>query len=304
MAPNPKGMGEIFIMRMKRKGGIALPLAGSRVTATVAVALVLILLGAVAVGGVMARSAADGLRSRLGFTVIMSPDASEEMTAGVRRAIEGGNYAARVEYSSPEQVLARWNASMGEGDDVFDGFNPFLPEIEVSVKSDYASPESLNALATGTGRLPGVHKVKLQTDLVKSINETVRKLSLALIVVAVVLALISMALVNNTVRLSIYSRRFLIHTMRLVGATEGFIRRPFVVSSLIIGAIAGAIAVAVVCAALFYLAQNSPAVAALTDRFEIAWVCAGIFLAGVLFCGLSAAVSVTRYLRTAYDDMF
>lgn len=292
---------------MKRTRRESLPLSGSRLTATVSVAMVLILLGIVALAGVGARNASEDLRSRIGFTVIMSPESTADQIGSVKRLLESSRYARAVHYSDADAVLARWNVSMDEdggGDDVLSGFNPFLPEFEVAVKSDFSSEASLNKIAREISGVAGVHDVKLQGDLAKSINATVRSLSLVLIIVAGVLTLISFVLVNNTVRLSIYSRRFLIHTMMLVGATRGFIRRPFVVSGILIGVVAGLVSVLILGGGLYYAGERMAMMKSAVSVGQAAGVLGGVFCVGIVLCVISSFISTNRYLQLDYDELF
>lgn len=292
---------------MKSNKKHSLPVLGSQFTATVSVALVLLILGVVALMGIAAKNTGDDIRSRIGFVVIMSENATDADIAALKKRWSAAPYVAAVNYASADDVLARWNEAMSsEGDSITAllGVNPFFPEFEVAVKSRYADVDSLEKIVAPLRNLKCVSEVKMQGDMVRSINATVSSLTLILSAVALALLLISFVLINNTVRLTVYARRFSIHTMKLVGATAAFIRRPFIITNVIQGIVAAFLAVVVLAGLLFYVGTVEPRITATVDWQEASWAFAGLFVAGVLICTLSALLSTNRYLRLGYDDMF
>lgn len=292
---------------MKNTKRKSLPILGSQFTATVSVALVLLILGVIALMGIAAKNAGDDIRSRIGFVVIMDENATDTQTAALKSLWSSAHYVAQVKYSSADEVLERWNSSMAqEGDSITHllGINPFFAEFEIAVRSEYSSMDSLEKIVAPIRKLEGVGEVKMQGDMVRSINATVNSLAIILTFVAAALLLISFVLINNTVRLTVYARRFSIHTMKLVGATAGFIRRPFILSNIANGIVAGVIAVAVLCGALFYAGTVEPEISRMIEWREAAAVFAGVCVIGVIICTLSALFATNRYLRLGYDDMF
>ena len=281
---------------------------GSRITATVSVALVLLVVGVAAMLGIAAHSAGEDIRSRIGFVVVMDENATPAQTAALQKRFAEAPYVNTVHYSSADEVLARWNATMASGpeDDIQTmlGVNPFLPEFEVAVKSRYSGEAALAKITEPLRRLPGVGEVRTQGDLARSINATVNSLTVIFLIVAAALLLISFVLINNTVRLTVYSRRFSIYTMKLVGATAGFIRRPFIIANLLSGVIAGCVAIAVLCGAYFYACTLEPAIEGVLSFHQSAWVFTGLFLLGILICTASALFATNRYLRLGYDRLF
>ena len=172
------------------------------------------------------------------------------------------------------------------------------------MKPEYASVDSIEVLVERFGSVDGVHEVVTESAVIEGVDSMLKRVGAVLLIVAAILLAVSVALINNTISLSIYARRFVIHTMKLVGATGGFIRRPFVKAGVIMGVLAGALASCVVCGIQgyvrtveidFLLAMPWPAVAA---------VCAGLVVLGVIICGLSAVFATNRYLRLSYDKMF
>ncbi|MDE5687840.1 MAG: permease-like cell division protein FtsX [Paramuribaculum sp.] len=292
---------------MRKNNRHSIPLLSSQLTATVSVALVLLILGVMALLGVAAKNAADDIRSRIGFVVIMTEDADAAATQALKKTLEAAPYTAAVNYSSADDVLRKWNESMDAGADSVNallGINPFLPEFEVAVKSEYASADSLSRIVKALRPVSCISDIKMQADMVSSINATIRSLGIVLLCVATALLMISFVLINNTVRLTVYARRFSIHTMKLVGATASFIRRPFIVSNMLNGIVAAFIATAILCGALFYAGTARTEITQFISWSEAAWIFAGLFAAGIIICTLAAFFAANRYLRLGYDDMF
>ena len=281
------------------KRGRGIPVRSTQLTATVSVALVLVILGLTALLGLAARSVSHDIRQQVGFVVVMADGTSESQVASMRNYWRKAPYVANVRYSSAEEVMARWQELAGDDgpEKALLGVNPFSPEFEVSVTAAYSNPDSLKAVTDAVRRLPGVGDVQLHSDLIKAVNNTMHSLTLVLLIV-------SFVLINNTVRLTIYSRRFLIHTMKLVGATPGFIRRPFVVSNILQGLIAAAVASTVLGGLLWYLTTVDPEVMRAVGVDGLIAVLAALFVLGAAICGLSALLSANKYLRADYDEMF
>lgn len=290
--------------RLQRGRGI--PVRSTQLTATVSVALVLIILGLTALLALAARSVSSDIRQQVGFVVVMAEDASEAQVAAMQRYWKAAPYVAGVRFSSADDVMARWKELAGDDgtDKALLGVNPFSPEFEVSVIGAYCNPDSLKAVTDPLKSMAGVGEIQLHSDLIKAVNNAMRSLTLVLLIVAGCLLIISFVLINNTVRLTIYARRFLIHTMKLVGATPGFIRRPFVVCNVLQGIVAATVAVVVLGGLLLYLATVDPEVirAVGLEGTAIVFVC--LFVLGAAICGLSALLSANKYLKADYDEMF
>lgn len=276
----------------------------SDVTSTISVALVLVLIGVTAFLALAGRSMANDLKENMGFSIVLTSDATEQQTAELDRKFKTAPYAARATYISKEDALAQWQHDTGENLIETFGVNPLSAEFQVNVKAGYSNVASLKQIGAELKKLPYVEKVELYETEVENANENIRTISIALLALAVLLAIISFALINNTVRLTIYSRRFLIHTMKLVGAKAGFIRLPFVVQNMINGCIA-AVAACLIFTGLYFLARNFDRT--LVDIFtpqEIAAVFAGLIVLGVAICGTAAFFAANKYIRLSYDDLF
>lgn len=291
---------------MEKSRSHVVPVLSTQVTAIVSVALVLIILGIVGLFGIAARAVSHDIRQQVGFQVMLADNVSEARIAELKDYWSKAPYVATLRYASADDVLNRWKELGGDDDSEVEllGINPFAPEFEIGVTPEYAEESRLNVLAAQVAKMPGVTDVSLHTEVVKSINKTMKSVALVLFVVAGALLLISFVLINNTVRLTVYARRFTIHTMKLVGATAGFIRRPFIWASVVNGVIAGVIAMAVLGGLLFYLSTIDPEVMRVVDWRAASMLFAALFVSGILICAMAAFFAANKYLRLGYDNMF
>lgn len=291
---------------MSKRHSHKIPIFSTQATATMSVALVLIILGITGLLGVAARNLSNDIRRQVGFVVILSDDITPQQSAALKQLWRSEPYVERIKYSSADDVMERWKSLGGDDGDVTEllGVNPFSAEYEIGVKPEYADPARLEPIAAKLRSVAGVSDVSMHADMIKSINSTMRSLAIILGIVAGALLLISFVLINNTVRLTVYARRFTIHTMKLVGATAGFIRRPFIIASVINGIVAGLIALVALCGVLFYVSTIDPAIIGLLTWQSAAIVFAAVFVAGILICSFAAFLAANKYLRLGYDNMF
>lgn len=274
-------------------------------TATVSVALVLLLLGIVAALGLAARAVTDEIKEHLGFDVVMAENISLDGINEFKQKWTAAPYVSSFRYHSPEEAMATWQRDMGENLIELLEVNPFLPEFEINLKADYACADSLDAIILPLQKHPMVHEVNIHTEMVDKVNRNISTLMFVLMIAAAALIPISYVLINNTVRLTIYARRFTIHTMKLVGASPGFIRRPFLTSNALQGVIAGTIASGVLAMLIHYtFTYVDPALAAYLPWTTMAIVFAGLIAAGVVICLLAAWSATQRYLSRSYDELF
>lgn len=276
----------------------------TNITSIISVALVLLLLGMGAMLGLFARSAAERVRANIGFDVSMSDTASDSQVLAMKRLLSAAPYTASVRYVSKEEALMYWQQETGEDLMKVLGFNPLTAEFEVHVRPQYAEVDSLGAIEAALLRVPGVDVVQVHRDRVEAISRNISNVVVVLGVVALALLAISFALINNTVRLTVYSRRFLIYTMKLVGATPGFIRRPIVISNIINGVIAALVATLALSVGLFYIDKAEGGWSALVTPVEVWCVYGGLMVAGAVLCGIGALLASNKYLRLDYDELF
>lgn len=295
-----------FYFIMPKKHLHHIPLFSTRATATVSVALVLVILGIAAMVGVATHRLSQSVRDNMGFVVIFNEDITADDIAEVTGLLKNTGAVSRTVYSSPEDILARWQKMVGEDEDILRlaNVNPFTAELEVSVVPAYASADSIGAIVAPLGLMPQVSDVKVHSDMIDNVNATLRSVSLTLVAIAIALLVVSFVLIFNTVRLSVYSKRFIINTMQLVGATPGFIRRPFLSESVVNGAVAGFIASLIVTAMLYSCRTLDGTIASLLDWGTAGLVMAGMVLTGILICLIAALFACNRYLSLSYDELY
>ena len=283
-----------------------IPLFSTRATATVSVALVLFVLGLASLIGIATHRVTDSIKEKMGFVILFNEEVTASDIASVKDLVKGNPGVASSVYTSPETVLDRWQKMLGEGEDIMrlGGVNPFVGELEVRVKPAYASTDSINLIVAPLMLMPQVREVKVHAELVDSINGTLRSVTFGLLVVAIALLVVSFVLIFNTVRLAVYAKRFSIYTMKLVGATAGFIRRPFLTSNLLNGFVAGLIASVGLIAVVYYSHMMELSVAEVLSWQAIIPVLAGVILTGMLICLIAALFAANRYLRLSFDEMF
>lgn len=289
---------------MNKKRNQLVSTFSAQITSTVSVALVLLVLGIMALMGIAARSVTRDIKENMGFNIILAEDVADQAVNNLKQRLGQSPYVSSYSFISADDALHQWQEDMGEDLSGVLDVNPFYGEFDVKVKELYANVDSISAITETLKTDPAVSEISVHTEIVETINRNIRSVAIVLIIIASTLLLISFMLINNTVRLTIYSRRFIIHTMKLVGATPGFIRKPFLNNNIVHGIIAAVIATAILAGLLYYSHTLDSSVAYAVTWSDAASVFGGILVTGVLICFISALISTNRYLRLSYDDMF
>lgn len=266
------------------------------VTMCLSTALVLVLLGLVVLTALTARNLSQYVRENLTVTVMFADDATSREAAVVCRRLQAKPYITRLEYISREQALKEQTAALGTDPSEFLGTNPFVPSAEIHLKADCANTDSLRWIERQLKSYRQVAEVSYQRDLMESVNANLQKVMLVMAVIAALLAIISFSLINNTVRLGIYARRFTINTMKLVGASWGFIRRPFLGAAVAQGVIAGLVADATLAGGVYALYQYEPDITAVIDWQVLAIAGGAVLLFGLIITTACVFFSVNRFL--------
>lgn len=277
---------------------------GSRLTSIVSVTLVLLILGILAMTLTASDTLGDNIRRNIGFIAKIERGTSDVEVSRLKRELSVAPFTESMAYTSAEEILSQESELMGQDIAELIDENPFSAEIDVRVRQPYANSDSIATIAARMELVPSIEEVITETAVVDSINSVLSRMTVILIVVAIALLVISFVLINNTVSLAIYSRRFIIHTMKLVGATGSFIRRPFLLAGLATGAAAAVTAVGVLCGLRAYGASLDQVVDALVPWQSMWWIGAAVTVAGLLICLAASALATNRYLRRSYDDMF
>ena len=281
-------------------------ITGAYFTSVISITLVLFTLGLLGLIMLQANSLSNYIKENIGFEIIVKPGVKEADVLHLKKILDTRAYVKSTEYISTEEATRRLSAMLG--DDFIDFLgsenNPLLPSIDLRFNADWANSDSLAIIEAEVLQNKAVKEVYYQKSLVHLINKNLRKISLGLLGFSLLLLLIAMALVNNTIRLSIYSRRFIIRTMQLVGATEGFIRLPFIAKGISLGLVSAVIALAFLSGIIGILQQQIPELALLINFKTLAFLYLFILVLGMLMSGFSTFFSVRKYLRISPDRLF
>lgn len=266
--------------------------------------LVLLLLGIMGILFVSGQSVSRRIKENFTMTVIMNDKADEDAILKLKKTIDNKEYVLKSKYISKEDALDEARASLGADPIELLGENPYEAEIEISLKKEFSNIERMAEIEKELMKMKGVSEVIYHKGHIDTVNRNIQKVALLLLTLLVLLTVISWSLISNLVRLSIYSKRFLLHTMKLVGATWSFIRRPFLLHNMWIGLAAGIIANTLLGVALYLLQQRSPGIALLLPTKELAIVGVAVIAFGIIICTLCAFLSVNRFLRMRNNDLY
>ena len=266
--------------------------------------LVLLLLGVMGILFIGGKSLSRSVQENLVVSIIIDSKVEEADILAFKEIVDKKQCVQSSVYISKQQALEEEMAALKTDPTEQLGYNPYEASIELSMKAEYANNDSLARIEKLLLADKGVNKVVYQKELIGAINSNINKISTALSVLLVLLTVISWSLIGNMVRMSIYSQRFLLHTMKLVGATWGFIRRPFLLRNLKTGLVSGVLANAFLGTALYMLAQKEPAITALLSPASIAAVASGVMLFGITITVLCAYISVNRFLSMRGNDLY
>jgi len=251
-----------------------------------------------------AKRLSDYVMENIGVTLILKDGAKEVDVMKLQKTLEATNYIKSTKFVDKESAATELKSELGEDFVDFLGYNPLLSSIDVTVYASYANPDSLVVLEKKLLTNPEVQEVYYQRNLVKQLNSNVKKISLILLALCLLMFIIFTALINNTIRLSIYSKRFLINTMQLVGATRSFIRRPFLAKSALHG-VYGALIACFMILAIFLSYQNElKSFVDFQNPTALVLLVGGIFLIGIFITLASTYLAVNKFLRMKFDQLF
>ena len=274
------------------------------ITSSISTTLVLLLLGMVVFFVLSANNLSDYVRENIGFTVLVSDDMKETEALKFQQRLNAEDYVKESVYISKEQALKEQTEAMGTDPAEFLGYNPFTASIEIKLNAAYANSDSIAWIEKEILAEKKVMEVSYPQDLLDSVNRNIQRVSLFLIGLAGLLTLISFALINNTIRLAVYSKRFLIHTMKLVGAGWGFIRRPFLVRNVWVGILAALLADALLMGMAYMLVRYEPQLIEIITPSSLLMVMTSVFVFGVVITWLCAYVSINKYLRMKASELY
>ena len=257
----------------------------SRLTSIISIALVLFLLGLILLIGLLGQKLSVYVNENISFSIILKDNTKE---TDIKK----------------ERAAKELEEELGENPETFLGFNPLQASIEVKLKSEYANSDSLRVIEKQIKSYTDVSELLYRKDMMQMVNDNLKRVGLILLTLAAILMIISFVLISNTIRLLIYSKRFLIHTMQLVGATSGFIRRPFIRYNVVSGILAAVLAIFMLMGALYYIQNELSGFINLLDIDSLLFVFGSILVMGILLSVVATYFAVNKYLQMSVDKLY
>ena len=290
---------------MKKKAKLSsATFINSKVTATISITLVLFLLGLIIILSLFANNLSNYVKETLSFDIILQDNITESQIKDLQRKLEQTSFAKSVTYISKEDALRQLERDLGENQEDFLGFNPLSSIMVVHLNAQYANVDSLIVIETQVGAFSNeIKEIEYRKPLLHLVNENITKIGFILLLIAIPLLLISFALISNTIQLMIYSKRFLIYTMQLVGAKKGFIRKPFIRSNIISGIIAAIIASGLLYWLLHYILNDLPTNMEIFDLHSMLIVFGSVLVLGVVISIVATYFAVNKYVSADINDL-
>lgn len=276
----------------------------SGITVVISLSLVLFMLGSLGLLITNASKLSRHFKENVGFQVYLKDTASSAQTDGLLQEITNSRYAKSVTLINKEQAAEKLKQDLGEDFVAFLGSNPLLNSIDVKLNADYAHSDTLESVAGGLRKKTFVKEIVYQKDMIDNLQKNTRAIAFFILIFSGALLIVAIALINNTIRLSIYSQRFIIRTMYLVGATRTFISRPFIFKGIRQGVIAGIIAGALLAGFLVLSSRFIPDLLQLQDENMLIILFCSLIVIGVIISAVSAMLAVLRYLRLKTSDLY
>ena len=288
--------------RNSNKRGIA----GSYALSLASITLVLFLLGAFAIFMMHARKLSNHVKENLGFEIVMNSDVKEANILRLQKELDAMPAVKSTEYITKEEAISRLSEDLGEdflqwlGNEA----NPLLPSIDVRFHAAYANTDSIAVIESQLLENTDIKEVYYQKSLIDLINNNIRKIAIVLMIVSLALLFIAVALIRNTIRLSIYSKRFLVRSMQLVGATESFIRRPFLKQGVSQGFFGGLLADLFLVGILYWISKRVPDLILIQDMYVIGAILLAVIVLGVVLAWFSTRAALDRFLKADLDKLY
>ncbi len=279
-------------------------LRSSYITSLISISLVLFMLGLVGILFINTNKISEIVKENIGFSVIMKEGIKEADILRLQKNLDATRYVKSTEYITKERAAKEFQQEYGEDFVNFLGYNPLLSSIEVKLYARFANTDSVAMIEKDLKNLEQVKEIYYQKSLVHLIDQNVKRISAIILMFCGLLFVIAISLINNTIRLSVYSKRFLIHTMQLVGATSSFIRKPFLYKSILHGIYGTIIAVSLIVLTLFWAEKQLEDIVKLTDFTSVFLLCLILLIMGVVINLISTYFAVNKYLKLKTDDLF
>ncbi|HBY68741.1 MAG TPA: cell division protein FtsX [Flavobacteriaceae bacterium] len=279
-------------------------LISSYFSVVISISLVLFLLGLLGLLVLNTKKVADHFKEQIALTVYLKDTAKEVEITQLKQSLALAEYTKTAEYISKEQAAEAHSATIGENFMDFLGYNPLQNSIDVYLLADYVSPSQLEEITDELMTKDFIDEVVYDKPLIALLNDNVKKISFWVLVISGIFLFIAVLLINSSIRLSVYAKRFTIKTMQMVGATKQFIRRPFVWKSVRLGMIGAVLALLGMGLVLYYLNKSFPELQLLEDKLLLVGLFAGVFFVGVFISWLSTFFATQRFLNLRTDELY
>lgn len=288
-----------YIERYQRR-----KLISSYFSVVLSIGLVLFLLGALGLLVLNTKKLGDHFKEQITISVFLKDSAKPVEIDQLQKSLALAEYTKSAEYISKEDAAEQYSEDIGENFVEFLGYNPLKNSIDVHLKADFVSPEQITEIAEGIAEKTYVDEVSYDKPLIELLNDNARKIGLWILVASAIFTVIAVLLINSSIRLSIYSKRFIIKTMQMVGATKKFIRRPFIWTNIKLGMIGSFVALVSLGILLYYLNKNFPELNLLDDYPILIILFVGVFGLGVAISWASTHFATQRFLNLRTDDLY
>lgn len=274
------------------------------ISTVISIALVLLMTGLLGLILVHAKNLSKYVKENIVLNVIVNNNVNEGDVLSLQKDLEKDGYVLRTEYVSKELAAKNLQEDLGEDFVEYLGHNPLLPSIDIYLKEQYANSDSIQPFIEKVSQNSRVKEVVYQESLIDIVNKNIRIISIIVLAFTVILLVIAIALINNTIRLAIYSQRFLIKSMQLIGATKNFIRKPYIMYGVVHGLIGALIAILLLIFTLQFAQKQVPELVFLRDWYEFGAIFVVVVLLGILISGLSTYFAVTKYLKAKSNSLY
>lgn len=279
-------------------------LISSYFSVVISIGLVLFLMGLLGLLVLNTKKIADHFKEQIALTIYLKDTAKEVEITQLNKSLALAEYTKSTNYVTKEEAAEAHSKEIGEDFMDFLGYNPLQNSIDVYVKADYITSGEIDTIATDIQSKSFVDEVVYDKPLISLLNENVAKISFWVLVISGVFTFIAVLLINSSIRLSVYSKRFTIKTMQMVGATKGFIRKPFIWKSVKLGMIGAVLALIGMAAILYYMDKSFPELELLSDTFLLVGLFVGVFLMGAIISWLSTYFATQRFLNLKTDELY
>lgn len=279
-------------------------LTASYFTSVISITLVLFLLGLVGVLILNAKKLSDYVKENIGISIYLNDDVREVEVFSLQKTLDAQKYVKETRYITREEAAESFREELGEDFVEFLGYNPLPSSIDIKLHASYANPDSFAVLEKVIRSYPQVADVAYQKDLVYAISLNIRRISIIILILSILLFLIALTLINNTIRLSVYSKRFIIRTMQLVGAQHYLIRRPFLIRGITQGILSAFIAMFMLTFSLYIAEKQLEGLFSFQDYRILGIIFFMVLVIGVLIAWFSTLLSVNKYLKMSTDNLY